>query len=374
MTSKKKAVLYPYDAENFPFIKHSDLLVDYKIVAAISPIGWGMGECDAGSVYGVSTGVTIKNDFSKTLEICDAVFFADSYNGLRYDEHIQSKIFEAIDSEKDIVCTLNLNEDHREEIRSRANKKGIRCIYKLNNFELENYGIFEEYVLHEPKVPVIFVIGNGERTNKYDIQLSLRKMFLQNGYNISQVGSKNYCELFGFHSFPKFMYSDSIDNSTKILLLNQFINYIDKNEHPDVILIGIPGGIMPFNNKFHNYFGLFNYMMAQAISPDFVIFSTLYEDYVPEYYEQIKKLVKYKFGYDINCFNLSNTKIDWDATQYSNKIQYITLDNDFIGKKLEQYSSSIENPIFNSLNNNGIINMFDFMVTTLQQNSQAVSL
>lgn len=82
---------------------------------------------------------------------------------------------------------------------------------------------------------------------------------------------------------------------------------------------------MPYTDKYHNYFGLVNYMVSQAISPDFAIFSTLFEEYFPEYFNQIKLSIKYKLGYDVNAFNLSNTKVSWDATAAKDAMQYITL-------------------------------------------------
>lgn len=374
LTAKKRAILYPYDLESFPLIRNLELVEKYELVDVISPAGWGFIGRNAGGIYGVETKLTVKNDFEEALENCEAVIFTGSYIELDYERLIKPKILAAIHGRKDVICTMKLSEMQVEEIRNQIGQKDLEFIYNYNISEIKKSDsqVIKDYSLKEPKAPVILVMGNGERANKFDIQLSLRRLFLKNNYKISQIGSKDYCELFGFHSFPQFMYNCNHDDVDKILLLNQYINLLDKREKPDVIIIGVPGGNMPYNEKFHNHFGLLNYMVSQAICPDFVIFSTLYEDYPMEYYEQIKVSVKYKLGYDINCFNLANTKINWESTMGKDSMQYISLDKPFITDKISKYQNN-KIPIFNTLDDDSMLDMFEYTIDLLQKNSQAES-
>ncbi|WP_054749624.1 TIGR04066 family peptide maturation system protein [Ruminiclostridium josui] len=330
MSKKKRAIIYPYDFKSFPLLKSLELITDYEIVDFVSPNGWGLTERDAGDMAGVSTGHVVHGDFSSSIEDCDAVIFTESYIALNYSKVLRPKIFEAADKGKDILSILSIEENQVEEISQYCDKKGAKFTYYPSNGQDFLIGdiepkISEGYSIKEPKVPVVLVFGNGERANKFDIQLTLRKFLLENGYRVGQIGSRHYCELFGFHSFPKFMFDKRVDNVEKIQRFNRFVLELEKREDPDIIVIGVPGGIMPYTDKYHNYFGLVNYMVSQAISPDFAIFSTLFEEYFPEYFNQIKLSIKYKLGYDVNAFNLSNTKVSWDATAAKDAMQYITL-------------------------------------------------
>jgi peptide maturation system protein (TIGR04066 family) len=122
--------------------------------------------------------------------------------------------------------------------------------------------------------PVIFVLGTGERTNKFEIQLALRENMMKMGYKASQVGTREYCELLGFHSFPRFMFGNGISEISKIASFNRFIKSLERDECPDVIIIGVPRGIMPFNNRLPNGYGILAYEVSQAVTPD----STVYSD------------------------------------------------------------------------------------------------
>ncbi len=127
-------------------------------------------------------------------------------------------------------------------------KGNIFIQYPLNkNYEICSY--VDKLEIQEIKTPVIFVMGVGENAHKFEIQLSVRENLFNMGYKVSQVGSRNYCEMFNFHSFPEFMYSNMYSETEKIKLFNNFIKNIENQENPDVIIIGIPGTIMRINNK-----------------------------------------------------------------------------------------------------------------------------
>lgn len=60
--------------------------------------------------------------------------------------------------------------------------------------------------------------------------------------------------MLGFYSFPSFMYDSNISEVNKVLMFNRFVRKIEKVEAPDIIIIGIPGGIMPYNRQFTRAF------------------------------------------------------------------------------------------------------------------------
>ena len=41
------------------------------------------------------------------------------------------------------------------------------------------------------------------------------------------------------------MYDEGVSEKKKILMYNHYLKWIEQSEKPDVILVGIPGGIMP---------------------------------------------------------------------------------------------------------------------------------
>ena len=82
------------------------------------------------------------------------------------------------------------------------------------------------------------IVGTGANTGKFDIQLRVREMFLSGGYKVSQIGSKSYCELWGFHSFPDFM-NKTLNAAEKIVRFNHYVNYIANSEDADIVIVGV---------------------------------------------------------------------------------------------------------------------------------------
>jgi len=364
---KEKAMVYSVDIEFCPVIRHKNLLKNYKIVDLVSLRGWGFTGKDAAFVDGgCMTGMIVKDDYSKSLKQCDTVIFCDCkyYSGLENDIYLKMK--EAIQNKKNIVSLVNLEGEHQNELvelsktnhtyvkfLSSAEEKPNRYLSRMHALGISeseyrsNPNAFEK--IHKIETPVVFVMGVTERTCKFEIQLAIREKLENMGYKVGQIGSRNYCELLEFNSFPNFMYNNSLSEVHKIIKFNDYIRKIELDEKPDIIIIGIPGGITRVNNKYTNKFGIYAYEISQAVEPDYVIMSTFYEDFKPEYLNNLNISAKYRFGYEVDCFNLANVRLDWEDVLDLNSDIYIKLDSSFIGKKTEQYSKA-NIPIYNIFN------------------------
>ena len=172
--------------------------------------------------------------------------------------------------------------------------------------------------------PLVMIVGTGANTGKFDIQLRVREMFLSGGYKVSQIGSKSYCELWGFHSFPDFM-NKTLNAAEKIVRFNHYVNYIANSEDADIVIVGVPGGVVPISNKLFDDFGIMNYMVANAVKPDYVILNTGFVEYNNNYVETMVKALKYRLDYDVDSVFLSNFYINWEATDSLDRLVYMTL-------------------------------------------------
>lgn len=248
---------------------------------------------------------------------------------------------------------------------------GPKEVHDKNRRFCNGSGTFDKIIsesIIKISTPIIFVLGVAQKTQKFEIQLALREKFINEGYKVSQIGSRRYSEFLGFHSFPDFMYNHSIGEINKIVLFNRLIAQIEMEEKPDVIIIGIPGGVMKLNNIMTNKFGVFSYEISQAVTPDVAIFSTFYEDYTPEYFMRINNSIKYKLGYEVDCFNLANVQFDWDNAHEVQRPVYLTLSSKFIDEKIESFKQG-DVPLFNVLNESDTENMFRFIVDKLSDYS-----
>lgn len=368
MKDKYNTMIYPFDIESMPLIRHNNMIERYRFKYLVAPNGWGLTGKDASCTdEGPKIGIKVDNDFDKVLEKCDTVFFNKSSEELDFYKSIYPKMIRSAENAKNILCNIKLDSKVIKELTSKCNKNGKKFRYLCNELIDFKYPSIEH--IHSFDTPIIFVIGAFERTNKFEIQLSLREKFIEMGYKVAQVGTRNNCELVGFHSFPEFMMNKSFDETQKIVMFNHYIKKIEKEEQPDVIIIGIPGGTIPITDIHINRFGILAYEIYNAVSPDAVVLSILYDNNLSkDKIEQIAKIHEDRFGYNIDCINIGNVILNKDFDLFINLTKFIPIDWELIDKKVEVYNS-ISKPIFNILNSKDKEKMSDFLVDLLAEDS-----
>ncbi len=366
---RDKIIVYPYDDQFTPVFRHRELLKDYEVVGLVSPRGWGLTGRDAGEAdNGSPLGLFITSDFDGSMDICDAVLFSESRTQPEFRQYFMPKVMSAIEAGKDILFTFPLKNDICNEISRACDTHGVDFkYYHYPEPRKALQGIFsEDELLFDIDTPVIFVLGTGERTNKFEIQLALRENIMKMGYKVSQIGTRGYCELLGFHSFPRVMFGNAISEISKIVSFNRFIKGLERDEHPDVIVIGVPGGIMPFNNRLPNRYGILAYEVSQAVTPDSTVYSCHYSEYTPEYFSKMNDTLKYRLGCKVDCYNMSNNIFDWVASKYEGRMVYTSSNSRFVDEKLRAYEQ-LGLPIFNVLNSEGAVRMTDCLINKLAE-------
>lgn len=234
--------------------------------------------------------------------------------------------------------------------------KNVICIEQKEkeDFDLKRLDSVSEE--QQISVPVVFVAGTAPYTEKFHVQLALRKRLLDNGYKVSVIGSKPYGSLFGFHSFPFFM-NEIMDNTRKVILFKKYVKYIEMTEQPDLIVIGIPGAIMAINKKHYFDFGITAYMVSQAVSGDYVILNMLYgKKYTTEQLEELSRVCKYRLNFEIDSFHLSNAWLD-PSTLKDDQLKIVK-----IGQK--EYDQKIDR-LYDLMNPADMDKVYEDMITKL---------
>lgn len=305
-----KCLLYPYDISLLHMVLHD--FADVSVTEIVSPNGWGYVGEDAGHKIGRETGIVVKDKQDICWKQIDKLLLMPSI--LPLDEKEFQSVVESAKRYDVEVVDMRVAKEH-------ILSEGKRDI--------------QEGELKKIDLPIVLVIGTGERTNKFDIQLAIRKCFVQNGYRVSQIGTKGYCEYLGFHSFPRFMYSEQ-SITERIIKFNHYVYEIAKAEASDVIVIGVPGGLAPYNEKYLNDFGYLNFMVANAVTPDYVVLATACVDYNDEYIHSLTNSLLYKYEYDVDAVFMGNSYINWDVTESLDKLTHMTLQAEYIKQEAEK--------------------------------------
>ncbi|PYG84364.1 peptide maturation system protein (TIGR04066 family) [Ruminiclostridium sufflavum DSM 19573] len=327
---ERVGLVYPYNRKFTPFLRYGSLRKDFRELRLAAPSGWGMAGKDASRADdGYYIGLSVASDFQSELKGCDTVIFCDYSLPLDFEKHIYTKIEQSMHEKKNIICMLKLEKETERKIRTICAYEGIEFICygdEPDTNYLEEYKPEADLKIKTINTPVIFVLGVGESTNKFDLQLALRDYYLESGYRVSQVGTRKYCEYAGFHSFPGFMLDNSISEADKVFCFNNFIKRIEESENPDIFIIGVPGGIIPINDILFQDFGMLAYQVSCAVRPDVCILSLYYNQYDHNLFRDVNNSVKHKFGYEIDCFNISNIKLDMAYSIQKRKMSFLNVD------------------------------------------------
>lgn len=328
-----KVLVYPYDEEFEVFIKHKDFLKNIEILELLSPSGWGLQN------KVIEKSFIVKTDIKEVdLENVDALLLVDSIRNDIYKDEMMSVASQLAKSHKNIVLNRCISDKEYFELQNLCRDENVQLVDIRNQSEEM---ITDDTRLKSIETPVVIIAGMGEHCNKLEVQMSLIDYLDKIGYKVSSVTSRSNMEIAGMHSFPKFMYGNTLDESSKIVNFNHYIKRLETEEKPNIILIGIPGSIMPISKKHSEHFGVFAFEVFNSIKCDIMVLCMHNNAYTKEYFEEVKKLCKYKFQTDIDAFAISNYAYDSFSLESEGNIKYLYFDDEQVHKCIENYPNNV---------------------------------
>lgn len=264
-------------------------------------------------------------DFYTSLEGSKTVLFMldESCNKKTYLDKIEY----ALEKEKEVMVTADLYAELLPEITS---LHGITILSRFAGDYTEEAQSPHE--LSFINTPVIFVYGLGDNCEKFDMQLALYGWCQKNNYKVLQYGTSDICSLFDIKPLPAFLTDNELSYEDKIYKMNHLIAK-QEDEH-DLIVIGVPGGIMPLNEFFYNHFSELAQILSNAVKPDVSILNTyFFYGMTTKYLKMIREYAGFRFNSEINYFAVSDTGIQCNRDDDIVKLQWFFINE----KKIENY-------------------------------------
>lgn len=334
-----KLAVFPVTKDIAALVRHSDFLQKYKSIHFISPPGLIKEGSDLSEVdFGIPTGIMITNDLPAALADSDSIL-------LSYSEHVI-----------DPIVYLNVTELAREK------KKSILFTSELLEYLGEKYELQEtdaiidsqpeqfgdedklDEHLYRIPVPVVAVAGIGFNCDKFSIQMKLNSYFKTEGYKVLCFGSNALSPLAGINSFPKCAISSNLGIKQRILAFNHHVYDTALKENPDLIIIGVPGGIMECNPRLFEFWEEIPLIVFSALEVDASVISLYSYPYSNNFFEEIMKTCRYKYGFLPTVYNICN--MDYDFSTESERNIFSRIPRDAFLKKI---FSKIEKNKFNVL-------------------------
>ena len=365
-------LVFPYGYDCEPIIRHANLLKSgYEIVALVSPGGWGLAGKDI--VLGSNgKALYIYETIHEVREEFDSLFIpAFEVIEEEVENRLVDEMVKLLPSISYVICTAHLTDENQKKLEEACRQIALSCcffdFYEYEAIKKNDWSMtVEKYTsLQQLDVPIVIVAGVWEKNDKFEISLALRERFIQNDYRISQIGSRDGCEMMGFHSFPKFMFQKDFDAADRIILFNRFVFQMINEEQPDLVLITVPGAIQDFSEKFIRGFGLLHHQVCQAVLPDILVMCSCYMPDHPELLEEISMSCRYRFGAVVDVFHMSNLLIDVHDSEERNSIVTNSIYRKTVSETVARKFANSSIPIFNGLEPEDCDKMFNIIIDKL---------
>jgi len=309
-------------------------IFDLKYITLILPEGNKNYEDELKENFQTSFPFRIENNLTKSLKKTRSLLLTANKKF-----RIDFLIHEILKNKKYIDYIIDMCDydiDDKYSLRKNIESLGIMYIDLSREKFTFNKLSKNKKIIQTLNKPIVFIIGDNENTNKFETQLLLRIFFENLEYKISQIGSKPYSEIFGMHSFPSFMLTNTLSESEKIYAFNHYIKQIEIEEYPDIIFVGIPGAFISFNNEYNRGFGVLHFEVFSSITPDVLVLNLLFDEYQENDFLEFENILKYRFGTELDFINISNTKVDWSKTIEQHELSSFKLDKKKVGEHLNE--------------------------------------
>lgn len=353
-----KIMIYPFGKETIPIMRNIDLInnVEVLLVNDSNYTTYSKGNLELSENLNIHN---LSDDFNKCLNESDIIYLPLEKNYFSIERYIET-IEKLIKTEKRILLSRDL---YKELINIGYEFADRVTTYDCRKMEMK-VKIREIFQIN---VPVIMVLGDGLNCSKFDVQLSLRRFFKRKGYSVSQLGTKEYSNFFGFDPLPSFIFEEG-KLEDKIIALNHLIYSKIINEQPDLMIIGVPGGVLPISEEHPEDFGKFAYMITNAVKPDIAIRSLYSNEYSDAFFENDIQMCKYKLDSIVEYYNISNTRLIYPQNKYDG-LMYLTVDNKVSESYIDgQNQKKVNYRLFNVLENHNVEKTYEHILEQLSQN------
>lgn len=263
----ENAVLFPFSKEMHSLVRYSDML-EFQISAIY--------DSKYSATVGTSTTHLLNDNTVKKFTIrnidyinwdeFDTIIIGhlDELSSLINKTELKKKLIEeALEHGKNVYAFDDISEFITEE------NKAYIFFPKVNKEQVppNRYG-----KLFRISKPVLGVFGTSSKQGKFTLQLQIRKLLLQKGYQVGQIGTEPTALLYGMD----YVYPSGYNSTVYIKEFDviRYLNYIMNDlcmKEKDIIIVGSQSGTVPYDTGNITLFNIPQYLFLMGTLPDNVI-------------------------------------------------------------------------------------------------------
>lgn len=325
----EKLMIYPYSKAYEPYVNNAEVLEGYTISALVSPRGWGY-EGDI-VVDGQDNKYIVSADFTEKLDDCTCVWFVADDRQEMPKELLREKLQEVVKHGKRILYT-RYGDDYYEEMKQLIPIE----LYIEKKTKLETMLNLSKDRTYDIDTPVIVVAGLGQDTDKLAVQFILMQKFRRKGYTAIVISSRQEGDWKGIYGMPGFVFDHSASETEKIIKLNHYVKQIEIREKPDVLLVGVPGAVLPLDGINHNEFGILAYEISFAVPCDAAVICMPYQSQFNGDFSQLAEDMQKRFGFQVEGIHMAAVVQDAQEFYAERKLSYVSIEQKVIDRKVSE--------------------------------------
>ncbi len=341
--------LYPFSAQLLPTVKLFERLQDkYTLQRLISHPGYGLTGQDAGYARNhPHIGITVEDELDPTDPAWDVLLL------------VQAPGSEAINNSRlEIAAGYTLQSGKSVRYFAAGSTEvpdGISALADtypsllIQNGSLRPHGSpgSRDDVYKDVSVPIVLVGGLIEEADTYEVVLRLTALLRADGFQVTTITKHQLDQLFGFHTLNHIIYGKDLAEAGKILALNRLVRKLEAAERPHVILIEAPDAVIRYNDFAPNGFGIYTYMLCQAVRPDYFVCCVPCEMAVGPFLDAISSDFEHRLGAPVLAVHVSNLIVDSMDIVQTGKVSYAHADLAAVREQIAIYGQSSSTPLFN---------------------------
>ncbi|WP_343210151.1 TIGR04066 family peptide maturation system protein [Anaerolentibacter hominis] len=352
----KNLCVFPLSSDTETLLRYRDALDGYDITSVVS---FNEDKQLFDSVR-EQTGLVCTSDWKEGIEPADTLLLMDNVNGYKTAKYLEGMEL-AEKTNRRILSSRTLKEELKIHSNSFTSLHGIRELRMETSLPKHRQK-------REIPVPIIAVMGQGENCSKFELQVIVRKQFMKNGYKVTSVCSNELGALFGMYSLPLFLFGNILSFEEKVICFNHYIYNLYEKERPDVIVLGVPGGIMPLGEDQYSHFSELPLIITSAVTIDTGVLTYFAAQYKHnDFLGYLGRYCLLKYNTPVEIFCPARVKLDYDAEKQ--QFVFLHLDEKTIKQTFLKYNDP---SVMDLTDKNSVTEHVDQLIQVLQNNLAAL--
>lgn len=221
------------------------------------------------------------------------------------------------------------------QCREYAASEGIPVLGHQESFEpLKEV---KGYPLRELDAPVVAVMGQGENCSKLETTARAAEIIQSEGYRVLAVSGNLYSPYCGMEKLPEYFLSEEVGFSRKVLNFNHYLVELERKCQPDVILLDVPGGVIPAGDVEYFYHGEMALVASHAVQLESILMNIYHSSKVTDgaelgkFLSRIQTYCREKFDAPVFQFCVSSQSLRVDRE--GRRVDYLFLSEAFINSR-----------------------------------------